>query len=54
VANCTDAFEKADSLAKLKEIEGFYHEKLVIMGASDDALDKNLANDIRTLYKKKA
>lgn len=50
IANCKDAFEKADSLVKLKEIETFYHEKLIIMANSEDTLDKSAATDIRQLY----
>ncbi len=53
VDSCKSAFENADSLAKLKDIESFYHEKLIIMGVSDDPLDKNLAGDIRAIYTKK-
>jgi hypothetical protein len=50
ITNCKDAFERADSLPKLKEIETFYHDKLIIMGNSEDTLDKSAASDIRQLY----
>lgn len=53
VANCKDAFERAENVTKLKEIEAYNHEKLIIMSASDDVGDKSSANEIRQLYKTK-
>lgn len=53
IANCKDAFEKAENITKLKEVESFNHDKLIIMSASDDPLDKAAANEIRQLYKTK-
>lgn len=53
IENCKDAFDKAENMTKLKDVESFYHDKLIIMSASDDAFDKAAANDIRTLYKTK-
>lgn len=53
VANCKDAFERAENLATLKDIEGLNHSKLIIMAASDDAIDRNHADDIRKLYKQR-
>jgi hypothetical protein len=53
VENCKDAFDRAENITKLKDIESFNHEKLIIMSASDDVADKNGANEIRQLYKTK-
>lgn len=51
VENTKDAFERAENITKLKDIESNYHDKLVIMSTSDDTGDKIAANEIRQLYK---
>lgn len=53
VDNCIDSFERAENLSSLKEIEGFNHNKLVIMASSDDSIDRAKADEIRKLYKKR-
>jgi hypothetical protein len=53
VNNCKDAFDRAENITKLREIEAYNHEKLIIMSASDDIGDKTSANEIRQLYKTK-
>lgn len=53
VANCKDAFEKQESVLSLKECEGFYHEKLILMGASKDPDDVKDASEIRAIYTNK-
>lgn len=50
VANCKDAFGKQESALALKECESFYHEKLILMGASKDAEDVSAAAELRDLY----
>lgn len=53
VENCKGAFEKTESLAALKDIESFYHDKLVMMRNSSVAEDVTAGNDIALLYKTK-
>jgi len=53
VANCKGAFEQADSLIRLKDAETLYHEKLIIMGASQDVADSAAAAEIRAIYTSK-
>lgn len=50
VSNCKGAFEQAESLVALKDVETFYHEKLILMGASQDVADKAEASEIRAIY----
>lgn len=51
--NCLMAFEDAENALKLKEIEGFYHEKLILMSNSQDKADQAAAADIRAAYTQK-
>lgn len=51
--NCLMAFENAENAMKLKEIEGFYHEKLILMSNSADVADQGAAADIRSAYTQK-
>ncbi len=53
IANCKNAFEKAENVTSLKDVETFYHDKLIIMSASDDSLDKSAAEELRQIYKTK-
>lgn len=48
--NCQLAFENATSALNLKEIEGFYHEKLILMANSEDEGDRIEATKCRELY----
>lgn len=48
--NCVTAFGNADSALKLKEIEGFYHEKLILMANSEDEIDRSEATRCRECY----
>lgn len=51
--NCLMAFEDTENAMKLKEIEGFYHEKLILMANSADSADQAAAADIRSAYTQK-
>jgi ERF superfamily len=53
VANCKDAFEKQESALALKDCESFYHEKLILMGASKDSDDGKAAAEVRSVYSAK-
>jgi hypothetical protein len=53
VENCKGAFVKTESLASLKDIESFYHDKLVMMRNSSVVEDVTAGNDIAALYKLK-
>lgn len=53
IGNCKGAFEKAENITKLKDVESLYHDQLVIMSASDDTADKIAANEMRQIYKTK-
>lgn len=51
--NCVMAFEDAENAVKLKELEGYYHEKLILMNNSADKADQAAAADIRASYAQK-
>lgn len=53
VENCKGAFEKTESLAALKDIESFYHDKLVMMRNSSNKYDVAAGNEMALLYKTK-
>jgi len=51
--NCSMAFEQAENALKLKEVESFYHDKLVVMSASKDPAEIADAQELRGLFASK-
>lgn len=48
--NCIMAFESATTVNQLKETEGFYHDKLVLMANSSNADEKKARAEISNVY----
>lgn len=53
IENCKGAFEKTETLASLKDIESFYHDKLVMMRNSTVKEDVEAGNALALAYKAK-
>jgi hypothetical protein len=53
VENCKGAFDKSDTVAGLKDIESFYHDKLIMMRNSKDGEDVVKGAELAAFYKTK-
>jgi hypothetical protein len=53
VQNCKDAFERAETVQHLKDRESMYHDKLILMRHSKDAVDVENAKELANLYKER-